>query len=328
MVGVLAAGIAAAQDAIRMLPTLRHDEGAAIRLADVAKISGDNAATLGAIVLVEKEAGAVPSTIDVAFVRDVLKKNNVNLGAVLLSGVPCRVQGVGAAVAEAASAAPEADAVMEPVAVNAAALAKADVRSAVAQKLADLYQVDADRVRLTFESGHEALLDGVTEGRTVTVQPAAAGKRIPVMIRVYLGEALERSGTVRVGVEILRDVLIASGPIARGAPVEGTGLSMDTRWMSPDFKPAVYEETVGANAIARIEAGAVIESRMVRTPEVITKGDICQVDCLSGGIVVQAQARALEGAREGQTIRFQSMNSKKTFLARVSGAGRAVMVVR
>ena len=328
MVGVLAAGIAAAQDAIRMLPTLRHDGAAAIRLADVAKISGDNAAMLGALVLVEKDAAGVPSTIDVAFVRDVLKKNNVNLGAVLLSGVPCKVQGVGAPVAEAASAASEADAVMEPVAVNAAALAKADVRSAVAQKLADLYQVDADRVRLTFESGHDALLDGVTEGRTVTVQPAAAGKRIPVMIRVYSGEALDRSGTVRVGVEILRDVLIASAPIARGAPVEGAGLSLDTRWMTPDFKPAVYEETVGANAIARIEAGAVIESRMVRTPEVIAKGDICQVDCLSGGIVVQAQARAMEGAREGQTIRFQSMNSKKTFLARVSGAGRAVMVVR
>ncbi len=328
MVGVLAAGIAAAQDAIRMLPALRHDGGAAIRLADVAKISGDNAATLGALVLVEKDAAAVPSSIDVAFVRDVLKKNNVNLGAVLLSGAPCVVGGVTASLTDLEESESDSEARMEPVAVNAGGLVKADVRSAVAQKLADLYQVDAERVRLTFESGHDALLDGATEGRTVTVQPAAAGKRVPVMIRVYSGEALERSGTVRVGVEILRDVLVASAPIARGAPVEGAGLSLDTRWMAPDFKPAAYEETVGANAIARIEAGAVIESRMVRTPEVVVKGDICQVDCLSGGIVLQAQARALEGAREGQTIRFQSMNSKKTFLARVSGPGRAVMVVR
>jgi hypothetical protein len=98
MIGVLAAGIAAAQDAIRMLPALKHDAGAAIRLADVAKITGDNAATLGALVLVEKDATTAPSSIDVAFVRDVLKKNNVNLGAVLLSGAPCTVPGMTASL--------------------------------------------------------------------------------------------------------------------------------------------------------------------------------------------------------------------------------------
>ncbi|MFZ4575510.1 MAG: flagellar basal body P-ring formation chaperone FlgA [Phycisphaerales bacterium] len=318
--------LALAQTTVRLRPAATREPDHAIKLSDVATISGDTTSSLASIVLVEADAASHPKAIDVAFVRDALKKANVNLGEVLLSGVPCSVSSPTDVDPPEKDAAPVAESAQSTPILAAAAVAP-DVRSAIASKLAEIYRVSPDRLRLTFERSAEELLNTDTRGRKVAVQPAAAGKRVPVQVRIYDNDTLERSGTVRVGIEVLREVLVAAGPIARAAKLDADVVTTDSRWLPPDFEPAVYDETIGAVAQSRIDAGAIIEARMVKTPSVVDKGDICAIDCLSGGVAVQGQGRAMEAARQGQVVRFQSVHSKKTFLAKVSGPGRAVMTI-
>jgi flagella basal body P-ring formation protein FlgA len=199
-----------------------------------------------------------------------------------------------------------------------------DVRGAICAKLTELYGVAADSIRLTFRGSEDALLSTNVEGMQVTIQPAGGGKSVPVQVRVFRGDEVIASGTVRVGVEIQRSVLISVSPIDRAEPISAANTMLDTRWLTPDVKPVPAEEAYGAVALSRIESGAVVESRAVKAPNVVAKGEIVRIDCLSGGIALQAQARALEHGKQGQVIQFQSLNSKKIFRARVSGEGSAV----
>ena len=67
---------------------------------------------------------------------------------------------------------------------------------------------------------------------------------------------------------------------------------------------------------------------MVEAPIVIKRGDLVNIHCISGSILIELQRmRARRDGREGETIEFESADGKRTRLqARVSGPGRAVIV--
>ncbi|MCA9292865.1 MAG: flagella basal body P-ring formation protein FlgA, partial [Phycisphaerales bacterium] len=57
----------------------------------------------------------------------------------------------------------------------------------------------------------------------------------------------------------------------------------------------------------------------------IRRGDLVQVHCLSGGLVVRGRGRAMANGRVGELIECKLEGAERSFLARVDGPGRVVM---
>jgi flagella basal body P-ring formation protein FlgA len=101
----------------------------------------------------------------------------------------------------------------------------------------------------------------------------------------------------------------------------------DRQWLAPTIQPATAAQAIGAIVRGRVEAGKVVMAKDVEPPIIVKKGDLVSVDCIAGTVVVGTTARAKENGTDGQVIEFQSLQSKKTFQARINGNGRAVMVI-
>ncbi len=74
-----------------------------------------------------------------------------------------------------------------------------------------------------------------------------------------------------------------------------------------------------------IAAGSVVRVDSLEPPIACERGDLVKVHCVSGGIVVKAWARAQGQARDGEMVELLMTGSKKSFQARMTGLGVAVM---
>ncbi|MBC7772088.1 MAG: flagellar basal body P-ring formation protein FlgA, partial [Pyrinomonadaceae bacterium] len=205
------------------------------------------------------------------------------------------------------------------------------VRTIVALTLARFLSVSPDGLKLGFDPKDEALLLRPTAGKRVDVQPAASGasELLPVRVYTYSGDRLLSSDTISIRVLVRRSVLTAAQAIDRKGMIEASMLSTGQAWVSPNASlSCTMEQALGAVARNKIAAGQVILPKLIETPLLIHRGDTVEIHCLSGTVTLKAaRARAMGGGREGEYIPFQLIGSKKTFTARVSGRGRAILVV-
>lgn len=301
--------LALADGTISLRSVARVDASAPILLADIAELDGD-AATAHAHAEIAKP-GPRPATVTLAQVRGVLEQRGANLGRLALRGSSCNVLAALAAAPIATHAAPAA-----PTGEN--------LRAVVVARVAELLAVEPSDLRLTFESRDEDLLGTATEGRTVAVQPAGEGDRLPLTIRVYEGDRIALQGQVRVGVLVRRQVLVTTAVLARGTAIRAGSLLAEERWLPPSASPATGADLDGQVLKSRLSVGQVVEAQDIEPPLVVKRGDVVAVDCLSGAFSVRTTARAMSAGRLGEVIQFQSLSSRHTFRARVSGPGLAV----
>jgi flagella basal body P-ring formation protein FlgA len=313
--------LARSQDSVSLRPAARVEAGVPVTLGDIAELSGE-AARLSSVVIVEATGAKSDSgiaVIDLAKVRAALEaERSVRSGRVAISGHACRVSFRSAAPMATGAAPGELAA---PVLSAAAPV----VRDLVVARIADQLQVTPDDLRLTFENT-DAVLELPVLARTVAIQPAGRGDRLPIGIRVYEGDRIIASGNVRVAVLVRRQAPVSRVALQRAEEVTAERVQVEERWLPPSVMPASATSIIGATARARIDAGAVIEARDVEPALAVKKGNLVSVECVAGSVVVGATMRAMQSARDGETIDFQSLSSKKTVRARMNGPGRAVMV--
>jgi len=201
------------------------------------------------------------------------------------------------------------------------------VKDRVAARIATALSADPADLNLSFEDQADLLATPVA-GRTVAVQPTGISDKMSMSVRVYEGDVIIAQGVARVSVQVQRDVVIARTTLARGVQTRADMLETDRQWLPPTAQPATVAQAVGAVVRGRVEAGRVLMAKDVEAPIIIKKGDLVSVDCVAGTVVVGTTARAKENGCDGQVIEFQPLQSKKTFLARINGTGKAVLVLR
>ncbi|MFN0010752.1 MAG: flagellar basal body P-ring formation chaperone FlgA [Phycisphaerales bacterium] len=332
VVVALAAGVARSQTAVVVRPAASVDPGRAVLLREIATLTGDDAARLGDVqVLVEGAARG--REITVASVRSALDAAGVNWGRVTLSGAACRLATVEEAAPKPAPAARKPAVVFEA----ADGIAPGTVKHAIALRLAELYGVEASSLRMAVRSSAQedvALLNmplaggpGAGERRVEAIPgTSAASGRVAVRVDVYEGTSVLASRTISVDVLVKRSSTLPTSALERDQPMDPGALTTEDRWLSPAADPPLRaEEIVGQNARRRIEPGRPITRDDVRPPVVVNRGDVVWVHVLSGSVSVKAKARALEAGRDGEDVLMQIDGSKKTFNARMSGRGTAVM---
>ncbi len=349
--GALMAGGALADVSVTLRATATIAGGAvngkassrAVTLADVAVIdppTTEEATKIAEIVVIPAAIGTPASAITIAQVRAAMDAAKVHWGKTTLRGSSCAMTFSGM---ETPASRPTTYTTpgraglgqMTPqlVDVGEGGDGPATVRQAVSGRLLDLYNVDAADLRLAFDAADEDFLSqhiwksGVE--RRVDVQPNGTGGsvRTPVSIAIYEGDRIAATRMIAVQALLNRQVVTARSPIARGQMIGPDLVEVGRQWMGPNAKPPVGPEAaVGQIAAKAIAAGAVLAAADVTAPIVCKRGDIVWVHALSGSLTVKAKCRAQGQARDGELVQLKMDGSDRTFSARMSGVGRAVMV--
>lgn len=319
--------LARGQDSVELRSSARVDGKAAVLLRDVAELKGEAAKAVGDVVVLDKlpagegEGVAWPS-VDIATVRRALEaRGGVNWGRLMLRGSSCALRRPVAEVAKA-----PAPATTDKVEATKSTPGAPTVRDLIAPRLAQLFAVDASRVRVTFDDSAKELLDTPVTGRTCELTPQGTSEKVPMLVRVYDQDRVAASGTIRVLVRVQRWVILARVPMKKGDVLDLADITSEERWVSPTADLA-DTSMIGGVTRTKLSAGQLVQSSDVEAAVVVKKGELVSVSCVSASVVIKAIARATQDARAGDVIKFEHTDTRKrSFLARVSGPGRAVSI--
>ncbi|HZW10083.1 MAG TPA: flagellar basal body P-ring formation chaperone FlgA [Phycisphaerales bacterium] len=317
------------QDSVALLRTARVDPGRPVVLGDIAMVRGPHCERLAGLVVapdpaVEPADEAGWFTIGLGRVQAALgAEMGPKAGMVALSGSACSVRVVGAPATEPGPAAPAEP----PAAADSSALvALMTVRGAVARELCRILDVEPGALRLSFEDEDRAFLDGSVEGRVLEISPAGSSARMPVAVTVHEASGRMVRRTVRVDVEVLRTVAIASRSVERGRGIEAADIAAEARWLALGARAITPDEAAGAIARRRIKPGEQLDAQAIEPPVAIARGDRVWVRVVTRGLVVRREGHALEDGREGEEISFAAVeDSRQRFRAIVAGPGDAVV---
>jgi flagella basal body P-ring formation protein FlgA len=86
------------------------------------------------------------------------------------------------------------------------------------------------------------------------------------------------------------------------------------------------DQVVGMTPLRPIAAGSVVRPEIISRPNDVSRGDLIEIEVLSGAARVVLTARAESGGRNGETIAVRNLESNRVFSAQVAGKGRAVVL--
>jgi flagella basal body P-ring formation protein FlgA len=304
---------AGAQDTITLRSVVHVQPGSSLTIADVADTDAQDTAFMS----LSLPARRIGGHITASDLREVLEKaRGVNLGRLRIRGGPCEIREAPRRSRQVAQAEPEM-----PRSSNAPR-----VRDVIPLHLSRLFSASPDDIRVVFDETDANLLNTPISERTLSVHPLGGGVRVPLEVRIFENDRLVLSGRVLAEVLVRREVFEAATLIPRGTVLSEDKVRRTTRWMAVPESPA-DAGSLGQVVRTRIEPGEIIRARDVESPVIVKRGEIISVDCIAGGVLVRTSARATQPARNGDVITLQALNSKRTFQARISGPGQAVLVL-
>jgi flagella basal body P-ring formation protein FlgA len=80
-------------------------------------------------------------------------------------------------------------------------------------------------------------------------------------------------------------------------------------------------EAAGKRALRSIDAGQLVERKMLEDPPLVKKGERVRIEASGGQIRVTALGRVLQDGRAGEQVRVMNLMSGKEIYATVTGAG-------
>ncbi|MGQ0628561.1 MAG: flagellar basal body P-ring formation chaperone FlgA [Phycisphaerales bacterium] len=336
LVALVFGPVAMAQTAVRLRASAQLVAGAAVRLADIATITGPDAERLGASVVVPIGTGRGEVTL--SDVRGALGGAGVNWGQVTLSGRGCVLQAP-AAPARPLAPAPKETRGARPEVVDCSQ--PATVRTMIAQRIAANLKITPEQLRLKFMPAGETdggLLDRaiapgerteVQAGATVGAGGVGAAGRMPVRVTVLNNDQVLASGTINVDALVERPCVSLSEAVDRDRVLTADVLLVQTQWVVPSAPaPLTLEDVLNRPTSRRRRAGEVLDRSDVQSPLLVRKGDEVTVQCFTGSISIETRAFALADGRLDETISLalDKTKDRKPFTARVSARGRAVRI--
>ncbi len=317
-------------DSITLRPGATIPAGSPVTLADVAMLTGDGALAHAGVVILDNATDAANGRIWIEVtlddVRAALRRAGIKLGPVALSGSKSilRLTGI-APETPAPQAAPEP----EPTGIVVTPDGPATVRLRIAEALARLYAAEPADLRLLFDPRDDEFLDQLEHGRRIAVMTptSAASSRMVVNVRIYTGDSMTDARSVTISLEIRRDVLILTSDVPRRTALTADAVRVAPMWVQAGGDALITDPAEAAGAIARsdLKAGAILRAESVEPAILVERGALVRVHCLSGGIALQMQARALKAGRKGDLIEVRRDGSKRNFTARVDGANRVIV---
>jgi flagella basal body P-ring formation protein FlgA len=159
--------------------------------------------------------------------------------------------------------------------------------------------------------------------------PSPTGPSAPVLWRgdVVYGDSHRFAIWARVQIAAPCQRLIAAESLKAGRPIEARQIRTNTATCFPiaGKEPPTVAQLTGMSPIHSIAAGSELRLELLAPPNEINRGDAVHIEVRSGAARVVLTARALNGGRSGDTISVRNPESNRTFQARVTGKGTAVV---
>lgn len=323
-------------DTVRVRATAAVPAGAPVLVADIADIEGESVAATGAVVVLDAAAATKRRTregvisIELPEVRRALASAaGVNMGRIALSGSTIVVR-------------VSADGGSTPPAVLAAEYSGETLGGVLPGSLAKWLGIRPEDVQVDTAAVDPSVLRTPVTNRTYTVTTSSRGDVLPVQVRVFEGDKPVLTQTIRVGVKVRRDACVAARDIKRGETLGAADFRVVPAWTGSGTVLAEASTALGATARSAIKAGGIIEDRQVDHPPTVQRGDLVNVDCVSGSVLLRATMRAREDGKVGDVVWLDPIAKARVargtpresglgvgggpVRARIAGAGRAVTV--
>jgi len=312
-----------------------------ITLGAIAELTGGDAQQFADLPIVPRpEQSEHTVTVTVQDVRAALDEAGAHWGRIDLSGWKTSVQLLvadaqppqamaGASIVDEDASAPQRDAA-DPEAQRAEQLAtQSTVRGVVARSLARQLRIQPSDLRLTFDPRDNELLDLAMQQYRIELEPRSSlhADSITLHIRAWNGTEVAHRGTIRIGVQVRRQAATITGEVRRGHAIRNSDITAKPVWIGAGElrELMTVDEAVDRIATQSLDPGDVLRQRDARRETLIERGDVVQVRCLVGGVVISMQAEAREDGSEGDSIEFRKVGERETFRAKVVSRSEAVI---
>ena len=159
--------------------------------------------------------------------------------------------------------------------------------------------------------------------------PSPTGPSAPVLWRgdVVYGDSHRFAIWARVEIAAPCRRLTAGESLKAGRPLEARQIRVTTATCFPiaGKELPTAAQLTGMSPIHSIAAGSELRLELLAPPNEINRGDAVHIEVRSGAVRLVLTARALNGGRSGDTISVRNPDSNKTFQARVTGKGTAIV---
>ncbi len=335
---MLAGGATALADSASLYRTA-NVEGPAVTLADVADLSGDEAERFAEVEIATFPAQQTTLEVRLAEIRRELDRHGVHWGKLSLSGpraieVTRRIEQMPREDEPDAAADPpagDAEPLANPVQGVSTRNVGVPLRDRIVQWLTASLDADAASLDIQFlgrEAEELALRDGGYRLEFVPGSRDLLG-RLPVTVRCYRGDQLDR--TIRVNLHVRRqaEVVRAVRTLHRGRTITQSDVKLERTWLDESARTPATDiaAAVGQVAAGLIRADDVVYADDLDAPVLVKRRQLVTIRCLSGGVVLKTVGRALDEGADGDLIAVRNERTRETFYARVTGAQEAVLLV-
>jgi flagella basal body P-ring formation protein FlgA len=164
--------------------------------------------------------------------------------------------------------------------------------------------------------------------------PRTGLQRVPSEVMLWRGHVAYGAGRrfdiwARVKVKTRQDRVVATELIRSGSIINENQVSLQT-YEGPPVEQryaSSLDKVIGRVARTAIMAGLPVRSSDVTIAPEISRGDLVNVEVLNGASRISMEAQASSTARLGEFVELQNQSSGKTFRAKVSGTGRATILL-
>ena len=146
---------------------------------------------------------------------------------------------------------------------------------------------------------------------------------VPITVSVYVdGEQVKR-GVVTTRVRAEQTLYLTARPMQRGAVVHREDLRPERRDVSEIPSGAVLEPDgiVGQRTTRALPSGSVWMKSHLRTPQLVTRGQIVRLNFRSGALAIEGRGKAREDGRPGERVRVINVDSRREVVGTVTPSG-------
>jgi len=160
--------------------------------------------------------------------------------------------------------------------------------------------------------------------------PATQDERSPVLWRgdLLYGDGHHFAIWARVRIMANCPEIVAAENLKPGRAIESSQLHvrMAEGFPMPVKQRLSIDAVVGMAPARPIAAGTVLRADLLTPPNVISRGEMIEIEVRSGAARLVLTARAESAGRDGDIIAVRNLESNKVFTAQVAGKGKAVIV--
>ncbi len=151
---------------------------------------------------------------------------------------------------------------------------------------------------------------------------------VPLEISIYREGRLEQVQSILAQVNLVKSVVIATGPINRGQSISSADVCLRERSFERTDELGIdnLAAVVGQRAVRLIGRDEMLSGKDMEPVPLILRNDLVTVTTRIGNVTVSSSAKAMAPASYGQSIELRNEASKQTFLGVVTGPKTAELV--